>query len=264
MRTAAALVILVLSLVLSAPAFAAETYTFVLQTQGDVLETFRKGKVLADGDRYRVELDEPGDLAFPFDVLVSTDGGHSEVGLFPGLHTYYHLKDPYNPFNSSAFTLVPTDKPAIRNLEVEVTEAPQPETVSGLQTRRYDIRVSYDVTVKLYMGKMKGKVAMEASYWMAENHEGTVPILLRPAANFPVPELVERLREPASRLHGLPVRQRVTVTTDSPGSPPRRTTYEVSLGAPEKTTPPAGAFEIPRGFQEKEPEISRPGKMPGA
>jgi hypothetical protein len=251
---------LALVLIFGAPAFAAETYTFVLQSQGEALETFRKGRVLVDGNRYRVELDEPGDPEFPYDVLLSTDGGRSETGLFIERRTYYRLEEPRLGFRSPLFALVPTsDEPKLKNVQIAVVEAPETEVVSGLQTRRYEVRLSYDISTKLYSETVRGKVTLEAVYWLAEGPERTLPTLLRPVVTTGIAELDDRLREPLSKLRGFPVRQRVTVTAEGKEVPRRTSTLEVSLSVPANADAPAGAFEVPKGFRFEEPEFSRPG-----
>jgi hypothetical protein len=66
------------------------------------------------------------------------------------------------------------------------------------------------------------------------------------------------LREPLSRLQGLPVRQRITVTSEGKDLPRRVATYTVDLSTVESAPSPAGVFEIPKGFRFEEPEISVP------
>jgi hypothetical protein len=151
------------------------------------------------------------------------------------------------------------DKPKLKNVEVAVVEAPETEAVSGLQTRRYEVRLSYDISTRLFGETVKGKVTTAAVYWLAEGPERTVPTLLRPLLTTGIAELDERLREPLAKLRGFPVRQRVTVTAEGEEVPRRVSTLEVNLSAPASAELPAGAFEVPKGFRFEEPEYIRPG-----
>jgi hypothetical protein len=243
-------------LMLGTPVFAGEAYTFVLQSRGDLLEISRKGRVLVDGDRYRVQLDEPGDPSFPYDVLLSTDGGLTETGLFPDRRTYYPLKAPWRGYHSSTFGLFPTlGKTSLKDIQVTVVEAPEAEVVGGLSTRRKEIHLSYDISIPL---DVRGRVTMDAVYWLVETPERTVPTLLRPRIATGFDQLDQRLREPLSRMRGFPVRQRVTVTIEGKELPRQVSSFTVDLTTPESIAPPAGSFEAPKGFRFEEPEISVP------
>lgn len=253
-------------LLAAAPAFAGETYTFHLQSQGDAMEISRKGRVQVDGERYRVQLDEPGDPSFPYDVLLSTDGGRTETGLFPDRRTYYGVKEGWKGFESSIFGLAGMlERRTLKNIQVAVIEDPEPEVIAGLSARRKEIRLSYDIQASLLQEKLQGRITMEAVYWLAEAPGRSVPTLLRPQIKTGLEDLDKLLREPLSRLQGLPVRQRITVTSEGKDLPRRVATYTVDLSTVESAPPPAGAFEIPKGFRFEEPEISVPilGKRDG-
>lgn len=246
-------------LLLATPAFAGESYTFHLQSQGDAMEISRKGKVLADGERYRVQLDEPGDPSFPYDVLLSTDGGRTETGLFPERRTYYGVKTGWQGFESSIFGLTRLlEGRTLKNIQIAVLEDPEPETIAGLSARRKEIRLSYDLQATLLQEKLQARITLEAVYWLAETPGRSVPTLLRPRIATGLEDLDKLLREPLSRLQGLPVRQRITVASEGKDLPRRVATYTVDLSTVESAPPPAGAFEIPKGFRFEEPEISVP------
>jgi hypothetical protein len=226
-------------LLLSLPAFAGERYTYSIETQGGLLERVVTGKVVVDGDRYRIEYDRLPDQSNPFDVLISPDGGKTETALLLKERTFYTPKKPPSPGTTSMlFGLFPvfSAERSASNIELAVTPQQELETVSGLPARRHDIRLSYDIAVQLFNEKIRGKVRMEASFWMAEERSLLLPPFHRAEVRTGFPEIDRKLAAELSKLRGIPVKRRTTVTAEADSStPPRSETVTVTilgLGAP--------------------------------
>src|SRR5947209_1536080 len=246
-------------LFLSMPVFAGDQYTFRI-SYGHGVESAQAGKVFAAGASYRVELD-PKDGEIPlYPVVVSTDGGEHETAIDPARRFYYSLKHEANP-TSSLFTLFPIRplSQTVTNVQFAVVEEPAPEPVSGLKTREYEIRLSYDTKVKISKSEtVPGKVSLQARYWMADR-EVAVPVRLRPALRSGIPEIDSRLSGALAKLRGLPVKQEVTITAESPGNEPRKSITTRTISNLHTAVAKPGQFAVPKGFQYHEPVLSRPG-----
>jgi hypothetical protein len=245
------------ALFISAPAFAGDLYTFKID-YGASVET---GKVFAAGTSYRVELD-PKDGELPlYPVEVSTDGGEHETAIDPARRFYYSLKHEANP-TSGLFTLFPIRplSQTVTNVQFAVVEEPAPEPVSGLKTREYEIRLSYDTKVQISKSEtVPGKVSLRARYWMAEDREVAVPVSLRPALRSGIPEIDSRLTGVLAKLRGLPVKQEVTITAESPGNEPQKSVVTQTIRDLHTAAIKPGQFMVPKGFRYHEPVMSRPG-----
>ncbi len=248
------------ALFLSAPAFAGDQYTFSI-SHGHGVESARAGKVFAAGASYRVELDpEDGELPL-YPVVVSTDGGEHETAIDPARRFYYSLKHEANP-TSSLFKLFPIRplSQTVTNVQFAVVEEPAPEPVSGLKTREFEIRLSYDTKVQIFKNEtVPGKVSLWARYWMAEDREIAVPVRLRPALRSGIPEIDSRLSGALAKLRGLPVKQEVTITAESPGNEPQKSIETWTIRNLHTVAVKPGQFVVPKGFQYHEPVALGPG-----
>ena len=252
----------------SSPAFAGERYTFSVERTGGLIGYSRVGHVLAEGDRYRVELlPNPAEVAragagpTAYDVLLSKDGGKQEVGVVLESRTFYNLKHPGPTPSTPLFRLFPMsgERSKVSKVKLEVAAQPQLETVSGLAARRHDIRLSYDITVPLLNERISGKVRLEASYWMAEDRSVTLPRMLRPEIHTGFPEIDGQLAAELAKLKGTPLKQSWTVSTEAEQSAPQSNTFTAILSGIEEAQVKPADFEVPAGFRYEEPVFVGPG-----
>jgi len=257
-RTAPFVLCLILA---SAPAFAAEKCSFVSEQRGGLLESTGTGRIFLDGARYRVEFD-PREEPRGFDVLVSKDEGEHEHGIDLGHRTWYTLekRDPKAP-SSSLLVLLPVwgGKPEVENVVLEQTEKPEPEVVSERSTRRHEIRLSYDVTIKFPGETVKGKVRVEAVFWIAGDESRALPALLRPDLHTGFEKIDGRLAEAFAKLRGIPMKQEMTISAEAEQTLPQTTRETVTLSGCKPVEVKAAQFEVPKGYSYKKPVVVGPG-----
>jgi hypothetical protein len=246
-------------LFLSAPVLADTLYTYSIENRGGLEESVQTGKVFTAGGSYRMERG-PRDGELPlYSVLVSKNGGEHETEIAPS-HRYYYNPKPSTAPTSTLFSLFPL-KPmsrSVTNIHVTVLEQDEPEPISGMKTHEVEIRLSYDIKVQLSkIETVTGKVSLNAKYWMAQDREMALPVRLRPAIRAGIPEIDSRLSVALAKLKGLPVKQEVTLSAESPGSDPQKTVVTRTLRDFHTVAAKPGRFEVPKGFQYHEPQFSR-------
>jgi hypothetical protein len=262
-------------LLLSAPVLAGDVYSFTVEQSDDTAPAGKltadpggtKGKVIVDSRKYRVELAPDPKSSRPYEVLISNDGGDREIAL--SLHDHRYFEPKKAEITSSLFHLLPI--PGDRSVSrVEMTALAQPEEVSGVPSQRHEIKLSYDITLvipppaNMPPGKgsaetVRGKVSVDAVYWLAEGETPVLPHLLQPALHTGFPEVDAKLDRAMAALQGIPVKQQVTISiTGDKGTESRTTTRTVTLENHKRRETKAALFEIPAGFKMHEPEVSRP------
>ncbi|HET9212184.1 MAG TPA: hypothetical protein VFR03_17405 [Thermoanaerobaculia bacterium] len=265
-------------LLLSAPALAGDAYSFTIDRNGDTAELHAgkfvldpgraRGTVLLDESKYRLELAPDPESAQPLDAVISKDGGAHETALNLKDHTYFEAKTP--GVTSPLLLLLPIGDRSASG--VTTTASVQPEAVAGAPAQRHEIKLSYDITLVIpppanmpsgFKGKaetVRGKVSIDAVYWMAEGKAPVLPRILRPEIHTGFPEIDAKLDGALAALQGIPVKQQVTITTTGDqGTEARTSTRTVTLENHKKRETKAMLFEIPAGFKMHEPEISGPG-----
>lgn len=248
-------------LLLSARVWAGEVYSFTLEAHEGIRDQVRTGRVLVDGDRYRLEFDAETEPR-PFDVLISKETGAGEIGLDLAGRTHYVLKapDPSVPTNRALWFFGWAEPRGVSKVKVETREASEPESLAGLLARRYETRASYDLKVRHAAETLRGHVTIEEVSWMAEDRTLPLPSLLRTDVHTALPEVDAALRQARSRLRGFPVKSRVTIDIDM-GRGSERQTYSYALTVhdlkPAETADPL--FQVPNGFQYQEPVMTVPG-----
>jgi hypothetical protein len=247
-------------LFLSMPAFGDALYTFSIETRGGLEETVQTGKVFAAGTSYRMELGPKKDGELPlYPVVISKDGGEHETAIDPARRFYYSPKQGSGP-TSTLFSLFPV-RPlsrSVTNLQFTVLGQDEPEPISGMKTHEVEIRLSYDIKMQLSKTEtVKGKVSLDAKYWMAEDQEVALPARLHPALRSGIPEIDSRLSAALAKLRGLPVKQEVTIAMESPGSEPQKSIVTRTIRELHTTATKPDRFEVPKGFQYHEPQFSR-------
>lgn len=245
---------------LSLPAFAGERYTYKIESTGGWEDIASTRQILVDGSRYRMEPGQEQDEGLGM-VLISRDGGENVIALLPEGRTYHNLKKPAPSPSGTLFGLLPgRSERSVTGVELVASAQPELEQVSGLATRRHDLRLSYDITVKLHSETVRGKVRMEASFWMAEDHSTPQMPVCRPEILTGFPEVDARLATALAKLRGLQVKRRMVISAEGDqGMPPRSTTDTMTILDIKKVETPSALFEVPRGFRYEEPVFVGPG-----
>ncbi len=270
-------------LLLSAPALAGDVYHRTVTQQGGAgaLAMGESGapanstaKILVDGKKYRVELAPDPDSARPYQVVISKDGGDHATALNLENHTFFAIKaDAFKP-TSSLFGLLPLPfaRRSVSHVTFDTVDAAAPETVAGASVRRHEIRLSYDITVvagtppgvpvspRSRPETIRGKVKVDAIYWMTEGKAPDAPRLFRPEMRTGFPEIDTRLAAAFTALPGMAIKQQVTISTEGDqGTMPRTSVHTEVLEHVGTQETKASLFEVPSGFKMHEPEMSMPG-----
>ena len=123
------------------------------------------------------------------------------------------------------------------NVKLDAVEAPEPETVSGVPAQRHEIKLSYDITVEIPASRqspstdkgrpeiVRGKVKVDAIYWLAAGGTPALPKLLRPGIHTGFLEIDPKLDGVVAALQGIPVKQQMTISTEGDqGTTPQTST----------------------------------------
>lgn len=253
------LVVILAFLFSSAPAVAGEAYRFTYERRGGLLENVKKGRVLAEGSAYRLELEADDDPRRAYDVLISEGEGAPETGLVLAEHTYHEPDVDLSQPSSPLFWLVPVKYGARRAKKVDFeVPAPTAEELAGLAVQRHEIRLSYRASIDVGE-RVTGNIRMTAVFWMHQGKTLPLPRLLRPEIRTGFPEIDSRLTEELSRLHGVPLKQQVSIHSEVENGIAQNdtVTIEISGLGTAKTTP--DLFAIPQGFKLEEPVYIGPG-----
>ncbi len=264
MRRFALLLLLVPLLLAAVPARAGERYSFWVEKKDGMIDYTLRGGVVTDGSNYRVELEPVIEAGFFHPLLVSADGGAHESAFDPVARTYYDLKpDPSGVTFSELGLSLASERTEPSADGVQLTK----ETAGGLaeapggvyQARRHVLNLAYWVTMRLYGERIRGRVQVQATYWMAEDRQLGIPRLLRPSLVTAFPAVDRELAAALGALRGVPVYQEVTVRARIEGGEEQVVTVKRAIEkiAPAPTRP--DLFKVPAGFRYEKPEISRPG-----
>lgn len=265
-----------LLLLLTGPAFAGTVYSFVTETRNGFNDHIRKGRIIVDGERFRIE-HEPNDDSFLDRVVVSKDGGEHRFALDPEARTFFELEKSEAQATSFLFQLIPVPikgERIVENVKVETRAAADPEPMAGGTVRRREITVSYDLTIKIappepppgrppFKGPLetvRGRVKADAVYWMAEDQAPLPADIFAPDIRTGFPEVDGKLAAALKALRGLAVKQQVTVSTEGDsGMASQSSSVVTMIEAPKPVTTQAALFEVPKGFRMHKPEFSGPG-----
>jgi hypothetical protein len=271
--------LLLVSLLPGAPALAGDAYDFTVTHQGEggfdagqgppMANSDLRGRLIVNGRSYRLELAPGGEDPPLYQALVSNDGGAHELALNLQNHTFF-APSP-RKVTSPLLRLLPIGEASVSNVNLESSESP--ETLDGVATRKREIHLSYDVAVALSApvgrqapGKMHvietvhGKVTVEAVYWLAPGERPALPELLRPEIRTGFAEVDTRLAAATAALAGIPVQQRVTISSaGDQGATPLRSVRTVRLENHKRADTRPALFEVPPGFRKHEPQMSHPG-----
>jgi hypothetical protein len=273
------LLLLLVSLLPSAPALAGDAYDFTVTHQGEggfdagqgppMADSDLRGRLIVDGRSYRLELAPGGEDPPLYQALVSKDGGAHEIALNLANHTFFAPRP--RQVTSSLLRLLPVGDASVSNVNLESSEAP--ETLDGIATRKREIHLFYDVAIALSApvgrqapGKthvietVHGKVTVEAVYWLAPGERPALPELLRPEIRTGFADVDAKLAAATAALAGVPLQQRITISsTGDQGATPLRSVRTVRLENHQRAETRPELFEVPPGFRKHEPQISHPG-----
>lgn len=219
-----------------------------------------------EGDKAKVEFRQSGNPMFPKGTyLLTRDGAQTLYLVDPGEKTYsrFDVRAMVGAAGGLMEGMGPLLKFDVSNPKVENLGEEDGGSLLGYPTRHYRYRTSYSMTVKvLGMGRAQSIVS-EDDIWISDKlSDKAFGVWLRAeplrTGNAQLDKLVEA---EASKAQGFALKRvSVQTATDKSGKS-TRTTTTMTVDLLEQASPPAGAFDIPAGYEEVEsmlPGLMRP------
>jgi hypothetical protein len=238
---------------ISVPAIAAIQYDFVQKnTSDDTLKpvTDLSARATVDGARSRVEF-LSGNLYPPGTYVVSTDGSQRLYFVDPS-------KQWYTEFDAAhAVAALGSSNIQITNLKSDLKKVGERETVAGIESDRYKLTMSYDITVTMRKLPLKQHVSTEIERWVTTRFSGSDAFANNTirTGNMQIDELIAAETE---RIPGFVMRQSITTKTsfDPPKKkselkvPTQRTIVrEMWVTRVQEVAPNAALFVVPAGYR---------------
>src|SRR5512136_1584451 len=131
---------------LSVPASAGWTFKCLVSSRRTGLETTQVMRVWVEGAKYRIETEHDPDVAVASDVLISTDGGKSEIALNREDQTWFDNGAWRGGSGASSrlFQLPFARHATPRNVRLDLADLGDGSQFEGWDTRRYVLRLSYE------------------------------------------------------------------------------------------------------------------------
>jgi len=248
--------VVALLLCLSTHVLAATSYRVTITTKGRLKRVPIVQRVIADGDRRRLTVEQQ-DEVFTFDVLLSTDGGKTVTALNTPLRTWFDEA----PLQAEKPARIPgLAEIKIQDAKTSVIEEPTDVTIAGFVTRKFVVRASYTSLEKYGDTKVKRLHAMTTLLWTTDKLDPSLAFPIR-SITFGVEPLDAELRQKQAVISGFPLRRVTTISRAYEGGEPsvEITTYEVD-DIRTVPSPAASEFVRPNGYANQEPIIGVPGK----
>jgi len=252
---------------LAIPAFAAIEYDFSQRTthEGAVIpSTELMGRAVLDGDRSRIDF-TGGDVYPAGTYLVSVDGSRRLYFIDPEKKWFTEVN------TSTISTAVAASNIEIANLKTDVEKIGGQEFVAGVPTDHYRMTITYDITVPFRSMPLKQNVRTVINTWMTPKFGDVAQLAFSNSVPTGNPQVDKLIEAETRRLHGLPMRQSVTITLSSAVSgrpvasqlplPSTRTitreTWVTRIA--ERGAVEPSLFKVPNGYRRSEtPDIPAP------
>lgn len=243
---------------LAIPAFSAIQYEFIQRTTHEGVEipaTELAGRATLEGLRSRIDF-TGGDVYPAGTYMVSIDGSRSLFFVDPE-------KKWYTEVNTAGIaTAVTASNIQIANLKSNIEKVSDGEVVAGHATEHYKLTITYEITVPYRSLALKQNVRTVIHTWTSPKFGDVGRTAFSNALRTGNAEVDKLVETETTKVHGLPLRQSVTITmTNATGRPiksnlplpPTRTiTRETHITRIGETTPGAMTFKIPAGYRKSD------------
>jgi hypothetical protein len=242
--------LLTIALTLATGADAGVIYHFSTKFVGRRYEFKQSGRVWADGNRYRFEVDGDAKLeGRPFDVAISTDADKTAKYLNTGKQTWYERRRVGTATRSSMLFDLPVSGGKLGRRRVNHVENGL-ETIAGKPARKHIIEIEYEIGAKFSDGRvMEGKVEAKVLIWTAESLPQ--PPLQRPLKTG-YPDIDAELARLSSKMKGMVLRHDLTVTRTVGGEKATEHVLTIVNDVSVSDIDPS-KFEVPPGFRHERP-----------
>ena len=235
---------------------AAESLRYTHHFDGYPEPSTESGRVIVDGDRYRVERD-PDDDPRPYDVTLTEGGGAQALALNLKNKTFFDAVGQPG-ITSPLYLLLPIkENSRSKDFVIEASEE-DGETLAGYATRKWTLHFSYRVSIDFHGERITGTVHSTVSYWLTDQVSLPLPPLLRPHLQTGFGKIDQRLAEELATLKGFPLKQRVSVTRQVSDGDPDTATRTKTIESIEKIDVEPTIFVVPPGFTYQEPQFAGP------
>lgn len=252
-------------ILLAIPAYSAIQYEFVQRTsqEGAVIPNSElTGRATFEGARSRIDF-TGGDVYPSGTYMVSIDGSHRLFFVDPENKWYTEVN------TAGIASAVAASNIEIANLKSSVEKVGDGEMIAGHSTEHYKLTITYDITVPFKMLPLKQNVKTVIHTWTTAKFGDIGRHAFANAIRTGNPQVDQLVEAETTKVHGLPLRQSVTITmTTATGKPVKselklpatrtisRETWITRIG---ETTPDAMAFKIPSSYRKSDtPDIAAP------
>lgn len=241
---------LLAALSIAVSADAGVVYHFSTKFIGRRYEIKQSGRVWADGDRYRFEVDpEPNQEGRPFDVAISTDSDTTAKYLNTRKQTWYERRRVGTTTRSSMLFDLPMAGGRLGRRWVRHRENGV-ETIAGQPAKKHVIEITYDLDATVDTQPVHGRVEATVLVWTAES----LPRLpLQRPLRTGHRELDAELARITDKIKGMVLRHELTVTRSLAGG--ERVTENVLTVVDEVAVVDVdrAKFEVPPAFRYERP-----------
>jgi len=241
---------------LAIPAYSAIQYEFVQRTtkqDTSIPTTELMGRAILDGTRSRIDF-TGGDVYPTGTYMVSIDGSRRLYFVDPENKWYTEVN------TAGIASAVAASNIEIANLKSNLEKVGDGEVVAGHATEHYKLTITYDITVPFKGLPLKQSVRTVIDTWSSpkfgEAGRSAFENAIR-TGNVQVDKLVET---ETTKVHGLPLRQSVTITmsvasgkpvkTELPLPVTRTITRETWITKIGEAAPDAMTFKIPATYRK--------------
>lgn len=209
-------------------------------------------EVSIEGNAYRLDLPATSEPR-PFDSVVSRDADATATYINYNNRTWFErlagieTQAAPGPFG---YTATIEKEPV-----VEMSDAPGGE-IAGHPTRKYTVRVRFDVVQSFRQNKVRLNIDATIVVWSAPD----LAHVITPSLETKFPEADHALAAALAKRPGLPLREMTSVTRTYEGGKPFTKTEEWTTTAILPKTIAEERFEVPKGFVHQLPQYSAPSK----
>jgi hypothetical protein len=243
----------VLAALVALPLAAATRYTLSGETTGR-LRSHLQATVLAEGHRRRIDFVRE-ETPFPFDVLLSDDGGATFTALNTQLKTWF--RGPQAMFlRAHIYQPMPgARRKSVRDLSVTTSDEPS-EPIGGLAARKYVVKVSF--TVRQDLGQLVDEhFGSTILVWTTDAVDASLGMHAGDLTTG-VPEVDALLAPALAKIPGFPLKTTQSATRHFTGGQPQTSTFTATVSDIRTVDAPPHAFEVPADYVNQPPVIGAP------
>jgi hypothetical protein len=253
---------LVLALLLANTISAATQFQFVVESTGDRVIPRRAGTIRIDGGAYRVDYEKAENPLAT--ASFSIDGGKTVTMLNEQRSTYYRPKAHPSELPSSALYSVPvvlTPKAVVKVKDVVLEEQPSEERIAGHSTKKYLLRFTHDVRMRVDGHPVRVIYRSTVSLWTTEDLDlPGVPMNLR-ELRTELSTVDQAVNAALSGVKGFPLKRHLEVMRKFEGGMEMNAAVTTTFDDFKTAALPPAALAVPAGYRYEAPVILTPGAL---